>query len=498
MLSRQWLNEHRDADRILMERISELPERVIQIGEGRFVRGFVDWLINRLNVAGLFGGRVVVVAPRRTGARHLIEWARQDFLYTVWLRGLENGREVDEAEIVMSVSRGIDPYTQWRAFLNCAANPAIDICVSNTTEAGLAFQSEAWEPDRAPESYPGKLTAYLYRRYEHFCGDPDRGMVIVPCELVDDNGAVLRAAVLRCIHEWKLPTAFAAWVTTANHFCNTLVDRIVTGLPPGEDLQGAMDQFGYEDQFLTVGEPFHLFVIEDGGTLRDRWPLADSGLAVRFVDDVSPYRLLKVRILNGAHTALAVTALLAGLTTVRAAVNDELFASFVHHVVFSEIVPTLAVEPQSADRFAQAVLERFQNPYIEHRLQDIMLHALTKFRVRLAPTIQAHVQREGRLPPLLTTAFAALLLYYHPDSGACIEDRPELEMLVRSVWAKEAEDVSLPDVVRELLALHAVWGLDANEWPGATETIARQIAHWREKGARASVTAALLEGGLAR
>lgn len=473
-LSRSSLSRWDPGAADLATRVAEYPERVLQIGEGRFMRGFADWLLHRLNASGVWRGRVAVVAPRPTGAVHLARLAEQDNLYTVWQRGHKGGEQVDRAEVVSVISRGIDPYSDFAAFLACAADPAIEVILSNTTEAGLAYQPEPYDPGRPPLSFPGKLTAYLYRRFETFAGDPARGLVIVPCELLEDNGRLLHDMTLACARDWDLPESFQRWVSDHNTFCNTLVDRIVTGPPPAEQRAEAFARFGYEDEFLTACEPYLLFAIEDGGRLRDRWPFAGLGLGVEYVDDVTPFRLRKVRVLNGAHSAFAPVALAAGLDTVGQAIDDRELGPFVTRLAYEEIAPSLPISELEARAYADSILERFRNPYIVHRLQDIMLHALTKCGIRLVPTIDTYIERRGDLPPRLMTALAGILEWYRPGADRPVQDSAEKLAAVQDAWG-DGSDVYA--AAHRFLGSAALWGRDLGAaWPGAAQAVGDALA----------------------
>jgi tagaturonate reductase len=468
------------------------PERVLQVGEGNFLRGFVDWLLHRLNVEGLFQGRVVVAAPRPTGARNVARLNAQDGLYTVWLRGYLEGRLVDEREVVTSVSRAIDPHADWAAFLACAEQRAIEVVVSNTTEAGLRYEAEPCPTSAAPATFPAKLTAYLHRRFRVFAGDPAAGLTVIPCELVDDNGQVLRDLVLRHARAWSLGEAFAEWVQTANHFCNTLVDRIVTGFPTDLGEAERVAALGYEDRLLTVGEPFHLWAVEADARLKALWPFERIGLNVRYTDDVTPYRVRKVRILNGAHTSLAPVAMACGLATVREAVEDADVGPFLRRLVDDELVPAAAAElgdRAEAEAFAAATLERFRNPFIRHELRAIQQHALAKAKVRLVPALLRHAQAHGDAPPWLSLAWAFLLLGFLPGAaGEAAENDPHAQRALRDAWRAEAQ-AGLHDAVAGMLALQDVWGVDLNALPGFTQRVAAAVQSIREHGPRPALRA---------
>lgn len=470
----------------------QFSERVIQIGEGNFMRGFVDWMIHQLNKNNLFRGRVVVVAPRKTGTPNIERLNAQDGLFTVWLRGVQHGMKVDERDIVSSVSRGLDPYQHWDEFLACAENPEIEIVVSNTTESGIQYIREDFQEGVAVQSFPGKLTAYLYHRYRHFHGAASAGMTVVPCELLDNNGDRLREIVLQHAKDWGLPSGFSEWVQQHNHFCNTLVDRIVTGFPQGEGAEELLAELPYRDELVTVGEPFHLWAIEADERLRQHWPFEQIGLNVAYVSDITPYRMQKVRILNGLHTAMCAAGLLLGVQTVREAMNHPVLGQFVRRLLDEEIVPTLLASHIFAEQaviegFAGSVVDRFNNPFIRHELNSITLNGLSKIRVRLLPTLKEFYAQRGRVPALLSAALAAQLLFYQGADGSQeVRDDPEMLQRIAHIWSKETT-VGLERTIKMLLGEHALWDEDLNQMDGLREAVLDFIGRAREQGIEAAL-----------
>ncbi len=461
--------------------ILDYPEKVIQFGEGNFLRGFVDWMIHQLNKRSLFQGRVVVVQPIPSG--RVAELNQQDGLYTLILRGTQDGQVVDKREVIASISRGLDPYTQWQEVLKCAENPVIEYVVSNTTEAGIAYNPADHLGDQPPVSYPGKLTAYLYHRYEHFQGDASKGMVIMPCELIDRNGDNLKRVVLQLAAEWNLPQAFRDWLINANHFLNTLVDRIVTGYPVKE-MEKLQSELGYTDQNMDTGEIFHLWVIEGDAKLGDRLPFSQAGLNVKWVKDMTPYRTRKVRILNGAHTSTVAVAYLAGIDLVRDAVHDPKVGEFLKQAVFEEIIPTLDLEKSELQQFAGAVLERFDNPFIDHKWSDISLNSTSKFEARVMPSLKKYFEKQRVLPKRMTFSLAALFaLYYgteirdnklvgHRNGKEYFvqDDLPKLEFF-RSVWQRyEKAELGLEQAANEILM--KFWPKETQELPSLASEVA--------------------------
>lgn len=463
------------------------PEKVIQFGEGNFLRAFADWMIDRLNEAERFGGRVVVVQPI---ARGLIDMLNdQDGLYTLLLRGIENGEVTDQRRLITALSRGIDPYTQWDAYLTCAENPDLRFVVSNTTEAGIAYVAEAWDPDKCPDSFPAKLTALLYRRFTHFDGAADKGLLILPCELIDKNGQHLREIVLRLIREWGLTESFTKWVETHNVFFNTLVDRIVTGYPKNE-AASLEAQLGYQDNLLDTGEPFHLWVIEGDMRYRRELPLDEIGLNVIWTENLAPYRERKVRVLNGTHTLTVSVALLAGIETVKAAVEDARVGDFMRRAVFTEILPHLDLPQAEKEAFANGVLERFANPFIHHRWTDIALNSISKFKTRCLPTLTDYAAANGSAPPLLSFSLAALIRFY---KDAKVRDEEAVLTFFKAIWEtqKGEDSAGCNALCHQVLANTAFWGKDLNSLPGLTEAVSAALVAIQAQGLPAALAAVL-------
>lgn len=462
--------------------IFEYPEKVVQIGEGNFLRAFVDWMFHEMNKKGIFGGRVVVVQPIEEGrVKHLNE---QDGLYTLLLRGVQDGNVVNKAEIITTISRGLEAYTQWKEVLKLAENPEIEFVVSNTTEAGIAYVPSDKLSDNPPDSYPGKLTAFLYHRFQHFEGAMDKGMVIIPVELIDRNGDNLKKIVIQLAEDWELPQDFIEWIEEANYFLNTLVDRIVTGYPHNEACQ-IEEELGYCDSNLVAGEIFHLWVIEGDKKLKEKLPFHRIGLNVKWVDDLTPYRTRKVRILNGAHTSSVAVAYLAGIDIVRDAVNDTLVGDFMRAAIFDDIIPTLDLGESELKEFADAVLERFKNPFIDHQWLDISLNSTSKFKTRVLPSLIEHCRRFGVFPKRLTFSFAALIAFYRGleikddklvayrnGEEYLVNDDIEALEFFRELWASyENSKTDLKDMVKAVLSKVEFWGSNLDELSGLTDEV---------------------------
>lgn len=426
-------------ERLHRERPCTLTERVLQFGEGNFLRGFVDWMFDRLNKEhnGDFG--VVVVQPINVGP--VVEFLNeQDGLYDLYLRGLSNGEKVEENRVVECITRAVNPYTDNDAFFECALNPDLRYIVSNTTEAGIEYKSGQSADDFENNTFPGRLTMFMKKRFD--AGLP--GFVLLPCELIDKNGAELKSCVLRYADDFGYGDEFKAWVENENTFTSTLVDRIVTGYPR-DDAKEMEQRYGHLDSIIDTAEIFHLWVIEGGAAFKDELPFTDIGLNVIWTDDVTPYKKRKVRILNGAHTMSVLAARLAGLETVGEMMNDEDFMKYINVGLFDEIIPTLDLPKAELEDFANAVIERFKNPFIKHYLLSIALNSVSKYKVRVLPSLIDYYEMFGKLPKVLTFGLAALIVFYKGDEA---NDDPKI-----MEFMKNAE-------VSEILADTSLWDRD--------------------------------------
>lgn len=483
---------------VTYETQENLPERVIQFGEGNFMRAFVDWMVNELNKQGLFNGKVAVVQPRSQDKIPLIN--DQDGLFTLILRGVEKGKKVEKKEIISSVSRGIKVLDQWQELKDLVTSKDIRFIFSNTTEAGLTYLKEDFIEHAPAKSFPGKLTALLYHRYTFFEGSPDSGLIILPCELVEDNGDVLKELVVKIAEDWELPEKFTDWILQHNHFCNTLVDRIVTGYPVDE-IDGFTKKLGYHDELLTVGEPYHLFVIDAPHEVREELPFDKAGLNVKW-DDITPFRDLKVRLLNGPHTMMSAVCYLAGADTVQEVMEDKTLRKFIETGMLADIYPTVAMEETEKRQFVEAVTERFLNPYNKHFIKDIALSSVSKFKSRLIPSLVDYVAQNRTLPPSITFALAGLLAYNRPvrvEGSDLFGQRGEVEYEIRDnaevmeafhqAWSGyDGTEEGLKVLVEAILSNSVVWGqnLDAIV-PHLSSTVAEYLKEILTHGMRAIV-----------
>ena len=469
--------------RRLIKNASQYPEKVLQFGEGNFLRGFVDWQIELLNKKTDFNGSVVVVQPN--GQDKVKKINDQDGLFTLYLQGIKEGEAVKEHSIISSISRCLNLYTQYDEYTKLAANPDIRFIFSNTTEVGIAFNENDRLEDRPQRSFPGKLTAFLYHRYQVFNGDKEKGFIIIPCELIDRNGEKLKEIVLQYAVLWNLGEKFIKWINEANTFCCSLVDRIVPGYPR-DSIEEITKELGYKDELVVVGEQYHLWVIEGPEWIREEFPTHMVGLNTLFVEDMTPYRTRKVRILNGAHTALTPVSYLYGLDTVAESVKHEVVGQYVKELIYDEIIPTLDLPRQELHSYAHAILERFENPFIKHLLISISLNSMSKFKTRNLPSLLEYYERKQELPGKLVFSLAALISFYKGKRGEeDIELSDELDVLelFKEQWSQFDGTIdSVQAMVMNILGYEKNWGMDLNEIPGLTQAVTTNLFEIETKG----------------
>jgi tagaturonate reductase len=459
------------------------PERVLQFGEGVFLRAFADEMIDRLNELGLFDGSIVVVPPTERGSAAPLN--SQDCLYTVLLRGLEGGAPKSERRVVTSVSRAVNAYADYAEYIACARNPDLRVIISNTTEAGISYDGGSSPDDAPPRGFPAKIASFLYERFKFFKGDAGRGLAIIPCELIDNNGATLKATALRHAREWGYGGEFETWVNTACVFADTLVDRIVSGYPADVADALAREQ-GYEDALLVAGELYHLWAIRaDAGAIdvRELLPFDRAGLNVIYTGDVGLYGARKIRLLNGAHTALAACACRDGFTYVGEASANPLYGEYLRILLYEEIPASLAPGSDDAglSRFADSVLERFASPFIRHRLTGIMLNAASKYKMRLLPSLLEYHRHMNKLPDMLCFSLASLFAYYKTGAAdEIIRDDGPVPEFFNGRWASAGNDP--PEGVIYNLARHSLgrgdfWGFDLNTVSGLAEKVSVHLVN---------------------
>lgn len=458
---------------------SHYPERIVQFGGGNFLRAFVDWIVEILNEETGFNSSVVIVKPTPHGSYDPID--AQDGLFYVQLHGIQAGELITERKLITCVRRTVNPYEVYHAYLELARQPEIRFIVSNTTEAGITFTADNRPDDAPPDSFPGKLTAFLYERYQHFQGDASKGCIILPCELIEQNGSRLQEIVLRYAELWRLEPSFAEWVNEHNHFCNTLVDRIVTGFPQ-ERSQAIVDEIGFEDHLLVEGEQYHSWIIEAPATLQHEFPVHQTALNVKIVDDSALYREMKVRILNGAHTAMVPVGYLLGLATVREVIEHPTMGQWVHNLLFEEVIPSLDLPGLDVRQFAREVMDRFRNPFIQHRLVSIALNSTSKFKVRLLPSLIAYHSRFDELPPRVVMALAALIRFYKGEwAGEVIPLNDDAAVMdwFREVWNSGK---SMPDIAAAVLRNDNLWGQDLSLIDGLVDRLSDDLFNIERDG----------------
>lgn len=459
------------------------PEKVLQFGEGNFLRCFVDWMFHQLNKKAAFNGSVIAVQPIEKGMVNLLN--EQDGLYTVYLHGLKNGKAESTHETIDVISRGINPYEDFTAYLQTAENPVMRYIVSNTTEAGIAYSDDDQPTDAPPSSFPAKLAVWLHHRYKTFNGDTGKGVHIIPCELIEKNGDKLKTVLLQLADRWQYEQGFIDWLQAACTFSNTLVDRIVPGYPR-ERMAEITEELGYEDKQVVEGEPFHLWVIEAPESLQKELPFPSIGLEVLYVKDITPYRTRKVRILNGAHTTLVPVAYLYGIDTVREAVEDPVVGGYLRDAIFEEIIPTLDLPKEELEQFAAEVIDRFRNPYIKHQLMSIALNSWSKFETRVLPSILEFKKRTGTIPQRLAFSLAAAIAFYKGKRGSeaiALNDDAAIIALLKDAWeAADTSKASIKDVVTKILGYEKNWKMDLNTVDGLNEAVTNHLINIENLG----------------
>lgn len=469
-------------------RLKEAPERILQFGEGNFLRGFVDYFIDVLNEERGFNSKVVVVQPIKQGLAEVLN--EQEGLYTLYLRGYENGEAVNKRRLISSISRAINPYEESQAFLDQAKNPDLRFIVSNTTEAGIAYVSADKLEDTMPSSFPAKLTKLMYERFKTFGTEKGKGFIILSCELIEHNGAELKKCVLKYAESWQLPEAFKAWIEEENTFCSTLVDRIVTGYPRNE-AEALCVENGYQDKLLDTAEVFGFWVIEGPQSLYEELPIKDSGLPILVTDDHTPYKKRKVGILNGAHTSMVLAAYLAGENIVRECMHNEVIEAFMEHTLFEEIIPTLPLKEEELISFANATIERFKNPFIDHQLLAICLNSVSKWKARVLPSMKGYIKKYGKLPSHIVFSFAALMAFYTGskiEDGALIGHRQDEtykivdDTAVLEYCAKCSETLPIVDYVKGFASREDFFGEDLTKYEGFVEAVTAYLTSIRQKG----------------
>ncbi|MBR5992474.1 MAG: tagaturonate reductase [Lachnospiraceae bacterium] len=472
--------------------VKKRPIKVLQFGEGNFLRAFVDYMFDICNEKGLFDGSIVLAKPIEFG--NLEQFKKQDNIYTVSLRGRVDGEPKVINRIVTSVADTVGVYEEYDRFMEYARLDTLRYIVSNTTEAGIVYDETDSLDAKPPKTYPGKLTKFLYERFNAFKGATDKGLVILPVELIDDNGIELERCVNEFITLWKLPEDFRTWVKESCNFCSTLVDRIVTGYPRGHE-EEIWQELGYEDRLVVTAEPFALWVIESQKDLSEELPFVKAGLPVIYTDNQKPYKQRKVRILNGAHTSFVLASYLCGNNIVRESMEDKLIRDFMNATIFDEVIPTLTLPKQDLLDFADAVIGRFNNPYVDHALLSISLNSVSKWKARCMPSFTEYIRLKGENPKHLTFSLAALMAFYSSEKlegNALIGNRNGEEYKIMDDLAvleffKDNSGKPTEEFVKAFLAKESFWGQDLSVLSNTYKLVCGYLDDIRTLGMRAAM-----------
>lgn len=462
-----------------------LPLRILQFGGGNFLRAFVDWMVQILNEETDFNGGVVIVKPTERGDYKTLK--SQEGLFTVVLDGIKNGKLIAEKTLIDCVQEIVNPYSDWENYLALAKNPDIRFIVSNTTEAGIRFNSEDKINENPPQEFPGKLTVWLNHRFQHFNGDVSKGCILLPCELIEENGAVLQKTVLQYADHWNLSDDFKSWIRTANHFCSTLVDRIVSGYPT-DRVDKIQTELEYFDELLVAGEYYHSWVIQGDSIVHKELPFSQTDLNVEFVNDLSPYREMKVRILNGAHTSMVPVGYLAGIRFVKEAMDDKVISKYIESLLSEEVAVTLDFPEEVKQKYITDVLDRFRNPLLKHQLISISLNSTSKFVSRLLPTLKDFHAAEGRLPERIVFGLSALILFYkgefHGEKIEVKDDQKVLDFFIANYEELNSEELSVDNFVERILSNKNIWDEDLTDIEGITDSAVDNIQGIDNKGVK--------------
>jgi len=467
---------------------TDRPIKILQFGEGNFLRAFVDYMVDIANEKKCFDGNIQIIKPISHGSIEALQ--KQNCVYTVLLRGKQDGEVYVEKRTITSVSGATDAYANYDIYAFFAKSPDLRFIVSNTTEAGIVYDDTDDINLNPPKSFPGKLTRFLYERYEHFAGAMDKGLIILPVELIEKNGQALNDCCNKLAKKWELSEDFVNWLNLANTFCNTLVDRIVTGFPTDE-ADALKEEFGWNDELIVAGEPFAFWVIESNNPdVAEEFPLDKAGLPVVFTENLQPYRERKVRLLNGTHTACVLAAYLSDLDTVGQMMEDQTLRTFVEKVAYDELSPMVPLPADEVKAFADSVLERFENPFIKHNLLSISLNSVSKFKVRVLPTILETYSKTGMLPNLLCFSLAALLEFYssgerNGQTYDVIDDENVLEFFA------ESQKIPAAQLVHAFLSKVEFWGEDLTKVSNMVEIVSNALQSIRVNGMRKAVEIAM-------
>ncbi|SFC84954.1 tagaturonate reductase [Algibacter pectinivorans] len=454
------------------------PIKIVQFGEGNFLRAFVGYAFQELNKVVGFKAGIAVVQPINNGLVKMLN--NQDGLYTLFMKGVNKGKEIQDIELISNIVKGVDPYANFSEYLSLAQEESLEFVISNTTEAGIAYVETDTANMQPPNSFPAKLTVFLYERYRFFKGDTTKGLTIIPCELINYNSDSLKDIILKYISKWNLGDDFKTWLLQNSTFHNTLVDRIVPGYPKVE-IETYNSQLAYIDNLIVTSEAFFLWVIEGDNHLKAKLPFDKTNLDVKIVNNMQPYRTRKVRILNGAHTAMVPFSILFGNNTVKESVDNSFTGSFIKNTVFNEIIETLNMDKQELNSFANQVFDRFKNPFIIHNLSSIALNSISKFTVRVLPSLLEYVKLQNKVPTNLTFAFACLIRFYKGSfkgKTLPVQDSEQIVSTLAKIWKSK----DFYEVAYRVLSIEAYWGQDLTKVDNLTKAIALALKEIESNG----------------
>ncbi|WP_415325627.1 tagaturonate reductase [Chryseobacterium sp. MMS23-Vi53] len=449
----------------------KLPIKIVQFGGGNFMRGFTDYVIDKLNKETNWKGGVVNLQATPNGSIQKME--EQDNLYTLFTRGIKKGEIHDEKQVISAIQKSINPYANYDEFLALAKEEELEFVFSNTTETGIAYDETEVSYQGPHKNFPAKVAVLLHERFKHFNGAEDKGLRIIPCELIEDNAFALRDIIIKYAQLWNLEESFVQWIEQNNYFHNTLVDRIIPGYPK-DDVESYEDQLEYEDQMMVVSECFLLFVIQEAGNLKERIPFDQINEQILVVDDIQPYRLRKVRILNGGHTLMLAPAILSGKETVKESIDDAFVGKFLSETIFNEVNTTLGLDKTELKDFAEEVFDRFRNPFIKHYQASIALYFVSKFKVRILPSLLGYVEINKKLPLNLVFSLASLIRFYQGNFGEKslpINDEEAIVAKFKEIWTNE----DYGKVAELSLSETTFWDTDLTQVEGLKDAVAKAL-----------------------
>lgn len=463
---------------------STAPVKIMQFGEGNFLRAFVDWIIKKMNDSGKYNGHVVVVQPLDFGRVENLK--EQDYLYNVYLQGVDNGQVVRTHELIDVIDDGINPYSEFDKYLKYAESEDLEVIISNTTEAGICLDENDTNFDVCPKTYPGKVLCLLKHRYDYFKGDASKGLNIICCELIDNNADELHRVLNELAKIKGYDEAFISWINNACHYSSTLVDRIVPGYPR-DDIEAITKELGYIDNNVVKCEIFHLWVLAKEENVMKAFPCDQVGLNAIYADSIKPYKQRKVKILNGCHTCMVPVSYLYGIDTVRESIEDPVVGKFAREFVYDEVIQTIKLPRDDMERFANSVFERYLNPFVRHELMSIALNSISKYWARVLPTVKDYLEINNKLPRHAIFSLAALIKFYEGkrgDADIALNDSPNYLEYFKNLFAK---DLSEEAIVKDVLSQVDMWQEDLNNIPTMYDEVLKYYKAINSKGMKVAL-----------